>query len=306
MDKLVGQLKKRLSGRVDSEMEAKKILSHPEVQSFRKQHPHLPEKVYYRSLVQLRQLVREREHCKHCPGLEKCPNLMEGHQPHIQWYGGYIELRLAPCEKMIALEMEKKRKNLIQSHYIPEDIVNATFDQMNWDPGRVAAIEAAMDFCDQFATGSPKKGLYFYGPFGVGKSRIAGAMAQYLVQYGIDSLMVYVPDFIREIKDSIRDGMLSDKLETLKKATVLILDDIGAENITPWTRDEILGAILQYRMVYKLPTVMTSNLDLNELENHLGHSEKGGTERVKAKRIMERIRPFVDVYYVDGYNRRAN
>ncbi len=41
--------------------------------------------------------------------------------------------------------------------------------------------------------------------------------------------------------------------------------------------------------------VITSNLDLDELEDHLAHSDKGGIERLKAKRIMERIRHYVDV-----------
>ncbi|PTX63189.1 replicative DNA helicase loader DnaI [Melghirimyces profundicolus] len=304
IDKVVAPMKGRLAGRMDPKKELETVLSHSDIRAFREKHPEVGDDVFRRSLVQLRQMIREREQCRRCPGLDQCPNLVKGHRPELQWYGGYLDLRLTPCEKRIAHEQEKKRKQLIKSHYIPADIIHATFDKMTWDAGRAEAIEAAMDFCDQFADGRPQKGLYLYGPFGVGKSRIAGAMAQYLVQYGVDSLMVYVPDFIREIKESIRDGMIQEKLDTLKKATVLILDDLGAENITPWIRDEILGAILQFRMTEKLPTVITSNLDLNELEDHLSHSEKGGTERVKAKRIMERIRPYVNAFYVEGPNRR--
>lgn len=52
---------------------------------------------------------------------------------------------------------------------------------------------------------------------------------------------MYVPDFIREMKDSISDQSYAGKLELLKEVPVLILDDIGAENLTPWVRDEIFG-----------------------------------------------------------------
>ncbi|MDA8353844.1 MAG: primosomal protein DnaI [Firmicutes bacterium] len=304
IDKVVAPLKSRLQKQTDPERELDRILDHPSLRSFRQQHPEYPREMYRRSLPQLRQMVTERKHCDHCPGLNQCPNLVPGYRTELQGFGGYLDLRLAPCEKRIAQEEEHRRKQLIRSHYIPTDIIQATFDQMEWDSGRADAIEAVMDFCEQFESGRPRKGLYLYGPFGVGKSRIAGAMAQYLVRYGIDSLMVYVPDFVREIKESIRDGQIQRKLDALRQATVLIMDDVGAENITPWIRDEIFGAILQYRMVEKLPTVYTSNLGLDELEEHWAHSDKGGIEKTKAKRIMERIRPYVEVCYVDGPNRR--
>lgn len=46
------------------------------------------------------------------------------------------------------------------------------------------------------------------------------------------------------------------KSTDLKMQTVLILDDIGAEFLSSWFRDEILGAILQYRMMERLPVFL--------------------------------------------------
>ena len=34
----------------------------------------------------------------------------------------------------------------------------------------------------------------------------------------------------------------------MKYAKLLLIDDLGAEGVTSWSRDEILGTILQYRM----------------------------------------------------------
>ena len=46
---------------------------------------------------------------------------------------------------------------------------------------------------------------------------------------------------------------------------VLMLDDLGAESMTSWGRDEVLGTILQFRMLESLPTFFTSNFDFKEL-----------------------------------------
>ncbi|MCS1351586.1 primosomal protein DnaI [Mechercharimyces sp. CAU 1602] len=280
------------------------LLQHPLLQEFQGHHPHLTREVYIRSLLHVRQYVKEQEQCLQCPGLSKCPNMMSGHKPELSATSGYIELRMQPCSLWKAEQRKQQKEKLIKSHYIPKDILEATFETITANPARIAAVQAAIHFCEQFGDERPQKGLYLYGDFGVGKSRIAGAIAQDLTRHDVDSLMVYVPDFMREIRDAVNDGSLSKKLEALKKATVLILDDIGAESLTPWIRDEILGAILQYRVAEGLPVVYTSNMSLEELTDHLAYSNKGGVERTKALRIMERISHYVRPILVEGPNRR--
>ena len=41
-----------------------------------------------------------------------------------------------------------------------------------------------------------------------------------------------------------------------EKAEILILDDIGAEQMSAWVRDEILQVILQHRMQEKSPNLL--------------------------------------------------
>ena len=78
------------------------------------------------------------------------------------------------------------------------------------------------------------------------------------------------------------------KFNAIKKVPLLLIDDIGAENVTNWGRDEVLGTILQYRMEENLPTLFTSNLTIEELEKHLMATSKE-IDIVKARRIIERI-----------------
>src|SRR5699024_8861089 len=136
----------------------------------------------------------------------------------------------------------------------------------------------------------PKRGLFLSGPFGVGKTYFIGAIANKLQEYNISSTLIYMPEFVREMREAIKDDSVQEKIDLFKETDVLILDDIGAETFSAWFRDEVLGAILQYRMMENLPVFFTSNYTMKQLEDVLSTSTRGGVERVKAGRIMERVK----------------
>ena len=200
---------------------------------------------------------------------------------------------------------DEKRKNekLIKSLYVPKDILRASFDDIDTDE-RSDAIQKALAFVLNYKEGNPIKGLYFYGQFGVGKSYLLGAIANELAAKRIPSMIVYVPELFRELKSSIGDSTLNEKLEAIKKEPILMLDDIGAESMSSWVRDEILGPILQFRMLDNLPTFFTSNYDFQGLEHHLTYSQRGEEEKLKARRVMERIKYLAEPVRVTGKNRR--
>lgn len=308
---IIGEIVKEIAGKppkkgVSPEQKLTTILKHPAIQKFSNQHPEVTREEFRRSLAHLDQLVREAENCQRCRSIRTCPNLMRGHNSKLVKYADYLDLRLVPCAKYVREQEQKRKSNLIRSHHVPKDILEATFHTIEADPSRMDAIDAAIDFCHRFRSVKtrPTTGLYLYGPLGAGKSRIAGAIQNELAQHHkVESFMFYVPEFMREVADSIHDHSLQSKLDQLKNVSVLILDDIGAEFLTPWKRDEILGAILQYRVSEHLPTVFTSNLDLDELEKHLADTNRD-SDNMKAARIMERIRHYTTAYHVDGKNWR--
>ncbi len=284
----------------NKEQQLRVLCKFPLIEAFRKEHPELPEEVYLRSFSLLQQFVMERTNCEMCPGLDQCSNIIKGHYPQLNEYSGYLDLSMHECNKL----RKERQKALIKSHHIPKDIQNSTFQQIDFDTGREEAIHSAIDFCMSFSSEIPAKGLYLYGAFGVGKSYIAGAITNELAKHEIPSLMVHFPALVDELKESIADKRIGGKIEALKTTQVLILDDIGAESLTPWLRDEVLSVVLHNRMAEKLPTVYTSNMTLDELEEHFSYTGKGGWEILKGKRLMERIRPFVKPISVQGYNRR--
>ena len=47
---------------------------------------------------------------------------------------------------------------------------------------------------------------------------------------------------------------MKQSYKRIREANILMIDDIGAEEVTPWVRDEVIGPLLHYRMVQELPT----------------------------------------------------
>ncbi|MBA4495243.1 primosomal protein DnaI [Paenactinomyces guangxiensis] len=286
------------------ETQLKLFYKHPLVQTFMQNHPEVTPDVYRRSFSQLRQFVTERESCEGCRELDQCPNMVKGHYPTLYAYGGYLDLQMNECSKLRAYKEEQQRKKLIRCHQIPREIQTATFETIDYDENRDEALNHALDFCLKIANNEPVKGLYLYGPFGVGKSYIAGAVVNKLASHGIGSLMIHMSALAVEMRDSISGKMVSSKIETLSNVPILVLDDIGSENISPWLRDDVLSIVFHNRMSNQLPTIFTSNLTLDELQEYFSYTQKSGQEPIKAARIMERIRPFVYPICVEGKNRR--
>lgn len=290
-----------------------RIDNHPEVQRLRKEYPdRTADLTIPRHYRDISQHLSYCDTCNACPGLKACQNEQKGHRSVEEpnpTQSDELVFRLRKCNLLKAYEKRQGIGQRIKSHYIPSHILEATFDDIEPDPQRLAAITAAVKFCSTFVPGKTTEGLYLYGSMGVGKSRIAGAISQELAKCHVDVLMVYVPDFLLEVKDAIgsKTETVERKLDALRTAPVLILDDIGAESLTVWTRDEVIGPILQRRME-RFPTLYTSNLTMNELKHHLANPKdsRGAQDDKKAARIIERIEPFVKILPVGGRNRRRD
>lgn len=282
------------------------VLNDPDIMEFIKKNSEvITQEMIDNSMTKLHEFAGQSKNCNNCDGLSGCKNMIQGYEPELVIKGRYIDIIYDRCPKKIMYEEQQKYARLINSIYVPKEILKASFANIDVDQGRYDAIENAKDFVRNYIPGKKQKGLFLHGPFGTGKSYLLGAIANQLAENQVSSLIVYVPEFFREMKNAIGDHSVNDKLESIKKADVLMLDDIGAETMSSWARDEILGTILQFRMLENLPTFFTSNFDLKGLEHHLTHSQRGEEEQLKAARIMERIKYLADPVKVEGKNRRV-
>ncbi len=286
----------------------KSILENPLVQQFLEENEQIVHKdMVERSLTKLNEYISQSQGCCKCGNTEDCTNHLKGYIPKLFIANNIIDIKYERCERKILEDERRDTASNISSMFMPKDILDAKLEQIDADTKKRIVIKgAATQFVDFYRkTGQlPPKGFYLHGEFGVGKSFVLGAIANELALLKVKTVLVFVPEFLREMKNSISDNSLQEKIDFVKKAQVLMLDDLGAENMSPWVRDEILGTILHYRMSEQLPTFITSNFDYSELEAHLAQSSKGDVEEVKARRIMERIKAITTLVEMDGVNRR--
>lgn len=306
-DSLQGLIKNDANFRERYENIRKEIISHPKVEAFFIEHrEELSKDMVERSLMKLYEFIGQSTNCGECESLEACKNILKGYEPHLVIKDKMIDIQYNKCAKKELYDERRKLQGLIQSLYIPKDVLQATMKDFALDDGgRIQALNLAEQFLAEYEEGKQQKGLYLYGKFGVGKTYILGAIANELARRRVATMIVYVPEFFRELKASIQNNTMEGKLEAVKKAPVLMLDDVGAESMSSWVRDEILSPILQYRMQEKLPTFFTSNFNFEELTHHFTYSQRGEAEQMKANRIMERIKYLTVPVEVEGKNRRS-
>lgn len=157
----------------------------------------------------------------------------------------------------------------------------------------------------------PEKGLYLWGGLGVGKSYLAACISNQLAQRGHKVAFVNVPNFFAKARSNVgvldpvsKENFINSSLRRLMKAEFLILDDIGAERVTDWVRDDILAPLLNYRMDNKKSTIFTSNSNFDDLRERLMYNTSGQKDEMKADRIMERIRTLSVEIKLEGSSRR--
>lgn len=302
---------KNLVGRKDFQQRLNQlkrtVLQDSDIQMFIQNHEtQIDQGMIDRSLVKLYEFIGQSKNCKECKSLDECKNLIKGYHPSLVIQGKTIDVKYDKCPKKEAYDQRIRQEALVKSMYIPKEILHAQLDDISLDePSRLKVVSLAQDFIEQYTEKTRIKGLYIYGPFGVGKTYVLGAIANELKDKGISSMLVYVPEFMRELKSAIHDQSLDEKLEAVKSVPILMLDDLGAESMTSWMRDDILGTILQFRMLENLPTFFTSNFNFDELKHHLTYSQRGEIEELKAMRIMERIKYLATPVEMKGKNRRV-
>ncbi|MFC4737519.1 primosomal protein DnaI [Bacillus daqingensis] len=312
MDPINQSLRRFGDGRIQERLNklTREVTADSRVAAFLNEHPEIGREAVESGLNDLYQYKEQWHNCDHCPGLAACPNVMQGYQPQLDAVRGRIHLSYQTCPLKRRDDERKRHESFMKSLYLPKDMLTVTFDDFESDTEtRTDAYVKALAFCTNTVPGETAKGLYIHGPFGVGKTFLVSAIANEFADQEVETMLVYTPDFLRELKSGIADGSYQDKLDNVKRASVLILDDIGAETMTPWVRDEVFGSLLQFRMMEKLPTVFTSNFSLDDLELHFASTQTRGAEKVdelKAKRIMERIRHLTDEIPMSGRNRRTD
>lgn len=283
------------------------VYSDPEVIAFCEEHQsELSKEAVERSAAKLYEFVMERKKLE-----SNQTTFIPGYQPVLVMSNHLIDIEYIPTKQTNMMERDRKRNALVKSISMPKLIRRASLEEYYQDPDREHALSAVLKFVNEYLD-APKdfhKGVYLTGSFGVGKTYLMGAMANALADQGYSTTIIHFPSLAVELKNSIgeKGNAIQDKIDAVKRAPILVMDDIGADSISSWIRDDVLGVILEYRMQEELPTFFTSNFSMNQLEKeHLTVNQRGESEPLKAKRLMERIKFLSLEISMTGKNRRQD
>jgi DNA replication protein DnaC len=112
-------------------------------------------------------------------------------------------------------------------------------------------------------------GLYLFGPVGTGKTHLAVATLLALRAEGYFGQYISTQELLVTCRNSFRsEEGLKEILEPYGRMDVLLLDDLGTEKPTEFTR-ETLGTVIDRAYRHEQRLIVTSNLDLNALAERL-------------------------------------
>ncbi len=246
------------------------------------------------NILEIEKVIEEKKNCDKCETLLNCSNEIKGHYFHLSTLNNSLVEEYIMCDK-------KRDKEYLNNIYLyGRDIDEfSTTSKVYANNSRSEVVKYIQDLLD---SNELSKGIYLHGSFGTGKSYLMDLLIKKLAKSGYRCGSAYFPELLALIRDSFSyNSDNGDILQEIKNLDVLVIDDIGSEKMSAWSRDEVLGTIVQYRMDHKLFTCFTSNYNYSQLLKH--YSSDG--QITNATRVIDRVKVLTKAFELTGKNYRS-
>ncbi len=170
---------------------------------------------------------------------------------------------LFPCR---CLEAEWTRRTALELAQISnlDAMRNKTFATLNpFVPGVREVVPQVRGYSRR-----PDGWLTLLGPYGVGKTHLAAAIANEALERLEQVLFTVVPDLLDHLRATFGPHSTvayDERFELVRAVPLLILDDLGTESATPWAREK-LYQLVNHRYNERLATIITTNLKPEAIE----------------------------------------
>ena len=183
-----------------------------------------------------------------------------------------VDLEKEIKQKEEAMEKQMRIRRVLAMSNLGERFKNATFDSWVDLPGTGQCYSAIKAYAETFSK-ETDSGYCIYGRPGNGKSHLAAALVNEVVQRGYAAVFIEVPDLFSQIKATYGydgEGSEEDIMRSLTSCDLLVLDDAGAEKPTEWVQEKFYQ-IINARYKNRKPVVITTNTkDMAGLEDIIG------------------------------------
>lgn len=179
-----------------------------------------------------------------------------------------------PCSCRAQERAYRKLNRLLRMSNL-DGLEPLTFDRFDASPEHLSrehkhSLHYASTTCQHFAQ-QPEGWLLITGTYGCGKTHLAAAIANERLNAGHSVLFQVVPDLLDHLRRSFgpnSDVTYDELFEQVRSTPLLILDDLGAQHSSGWAQEKLFQ-LLNHRYNVKLPTVITTNLRMDEIEPRL-------------------------------------
>ncbi|HEX9013250.1 MAG TPA: ATP-binding protein [Anaerolineaceae bacterium] len=204
--------------------------------------------------------------CPICGGVGYIRQELPIHHPD------FGKLVMCTCLQKIA---SKNAQNRLFRLSNLESFQEMTFDmfktrgRLGLGDDQVKSLANALSLAEQYAA-NLQGWLLLMGSYGSGKTHLAAAVAGFAVSHGVETLFLTVPDLLDWLRYSYDspDATFEQRFDEIRNVRLLVLDDLGTQNATPWA-EEKLFQVINHRYVNKLSTVVTTNLDMAEIDGRI-------------------------------------
>ena len=181
------------------------------------------------------------------------------------------QLQICDCRK--SMLADEKLQRLYDLSNVAS-FKNMTFDAFNIH-GRTGektkdnTLEVAFNTAKNYAE-TLQGWLLLMGSYGCGKTHLAAAVANGVIARGIATLFLTVPDLLDWLRFTFQSSeeTYEERFTEIRDIDFLILDDLGTQNTTPWAKEK-LYQIINYRYIKRLPTLITTNVSMMEIDERI-------------------------------------